>query len=157
MIETYQAPEALALLDKIGWPEWDTGNLRWSLTHGDIGFCISTRQKVSTSYTMIGSTHRLVTDHEALCLLQAHLRGVLAASTITVHVEYNGKMQPIPCYYIERDRRNEDGYYEGDGWREVLTSDGWQEWGKLKQGDHPRWFDDLDEALLAGAEHVLAA
>jgi len=142
-IEHYQTPEAIARLDEIGWPEWT--KLGWPRT---------LRFAPGVGWAAIESATGHIEDmvsHLALCILRNHLREWLERQAVRICVEFNGKRGPSTTYYLERDLCNEDGYYEGDGGREVLTVAGWHRWNKL--GDAvPRYFDDLDAALLAGAE-----
>ena len=140
MLSHYQTLEAIARLERIGPPEWEDCNADGSKRTLEHRIWLN---------TVIGFQY--VADHVALCLLRNHLREWLERRAVQILVDFNGKRGPSTTYYLERDLCNEDGYYEGDGGREVLTVAGWHRWNKL--GDAvPRYFDDLDAALLAGAE-----
>jgi len=66
-IETYQTDEALALLARIGWPEWEDHNIMYALAWDGKFFQIDFQGKGHGARFKVAS-------HVALCIIRNHLR-----------------------------------------------------------------------------------
>jgi len=78
MIDAYQTKEAIALLERIGLPEWEEGMIRFRFLICDVEFCIEQHIK---------GKHRSVhvcSDYVALCLIRNRLREWLQSHHVAV-------------------------------------------------------------------------
>ena len=142
-IKHYQAPEALALLERIGWPEW----LAIYATAGNehLAFRDEGPKPFFESIDQQGEQRELP-DHVALCLLRNHLREWLKKAEI--FVEWYGASSD---YRIGKYHRR--GYDYG---MVVLLEDGrWEDEGGDTEGFDAMSFQDEDLALLAAAQAKL--
>ena len=91
-------------------------------------------------------------------VLLAHTRRDMARvylekRAIRIATGFNGKSAPITSYIVEKELTNDDGYWEGDGGRAVLTPKGFIKWGDLPLIEdviYPLYFNSFDEAAIAG-------
>ena len=129
MIAHYQTPAAIALLDKIGRPEWREGEyVRRLFPQADAAWPIRLWIERHGGFW---SNLCSVADHVALCLLRNHLREYAERADVWMDARIN---QADTVEYFVYDNRS--GTDQGD---DCLVDS----------------FLDYDEALLAAAHAVM--
>jgi hypothetical protein len=93
-----------------------------------------------------------MSDREASALMEKHWREWLEQRGVKILTNFNGKMSPVPSYYVSKELTNEDGYWEGDG------GEAWLCQGTFVPPPIPDglWSSIFDSYLEAIASAVLA-